>query len=91
VIEKTKTEKTQTKTNFDDLQQLVGKAVGPSDQIDQEIDCTFGDDRDGKKLTPYTASVDECITLISRVLPDWHWHVGHGPMGGGALCINDRE
>ena len=69
------------KTNLATLQHLVSKAVGASDQIDQEICLAFDDDRDGQKLTPYTASVDECITLISRVLPDWHWHVGHGPMG----------
>jgi hypothetical protein len=25
--------------------------------------------------------VDSCIALFRRVLPGWHWHIGHGPRG----------
>lgn len=29
----------------------------------------------------YTSSVDACLDLLHTVLPDWHWHVGHGANG----------
>lgn len=59
----------------------IEQATGPSDQMDQAISAAFdGDDKDSA-VPAYTASVDACIALIQRVLPAWHWHVGHGPMG----------
>jgi hypothetical protein len=29
----------------------------------------------------FTSSIDLCVSLIERVLPGWHWHVGFGPKG----------
>ena len=43
---------------------------------------------------PYTGSVDECIALVNRILPNWHWHLGHGPLGivpYASMTQNDGE
>ena len=63
------------------VERLIGDAVGPSEEIDKEIGLIFDGRQAGEKPVAYTGSVDECIRLLSRLLPEWHWHVGHGPMG----------
>ena len=64
-----------------DLAKKIGNASGPSENIDQAI-CAALDMDTSKDITPpYTGSVDECIALVKRILPDWHWHLGHGPLG----------
>lgn len=63
------------------LETLVGDASGPSEDIDQAIAAALDGDTNKDTACPYTSSVDECIALIKRTLPDWHWHVGHGPLG----------
>jgi hypothetical protein len=30
-------------------------------------------------IPDYSSSVDACLALIAEILPDWHWHIGHGP------------
>ncbi|HKI74827.1 MAG TPA: hypothetical protein VJ998_09295 [Pseudomonadales bacterium] len=32
-------------------------------------------------IPDYSSSVDACLALIAEILPDWHWHIGHGPDG----------
>jgi len=53
---------------------------------DRRLDCEIArylDDATSEQDDPpcYTASVDLCIELVARVLPDWHWHIGYGPKG----------
>ncbi len=67
-----------------DLQNLgsrIGATTGPSRDLDHEIASAIDRRSDGQQVREYTSSVDTCLTLIRRVLPDWHWHVGHGPRG----------
>lgn len=63
------------------LERQIGDASGPSEGIDLAIAATLDGELESEAPLPYTASVDDCIALIKRTLPDWHWHVGHGPLG----------
>ena len=70
-----------TKTNPVRLEKRIGQAAGPDGRIDKSIAAMLDGGKDKDAIPPYTASVDECIALIKRTLPAWHWHVGHGPSG----------
>lgn len=64
-----------------ELESLIGAATGPSDRLDREIAAVI-EGNDGTDAIPaYTASVDACISLVKTTLPEWHWHLGHGPLG----------
>lgn len=65
----------------ENLEKQIGLATGPDRTIDETIAAHLCGDWDNDTVLPFTASVDQCIALIKRTLPDWHWHVGHGPMG----------
>ena len=69
------------KSTLAKLEKRLGQATGPDREIDKAIAADLDDDCDEGGVPSFTASVDECIALIKRALPDWHWHVGHGPMG----------
>ena len=69
------------KTDPASLEKLVTQATGPDGKIDRAVADMFDGGIEEGVVSPYTASVDACIALIQRTLPDWHWHVGHGPMG----------
>ena len=63
------------------LEKRIAGATGQDRDLDRAIAETVDIDRAGGAGHDYTASVDTCLSLIGRVLPDWHWHVGHGPTG----------
>jgi hypothetical protein len=69
--------KAERKANLIYLQVAIAEATGPSTTIDKAVAHLFDGDAD----IGYSASVDACLLLIGRVLPDWHWHVGYGPTG----------
>ena len=76
------------------LEKKIGNASGPSDDIDRAIAAALDGDANKDVPPPYTASVDECIALVKRILPDWHWHLGHGPLGivpYASMTQNDGE
>ena len=76
------------------LENKIGTAIGPSDGIDRAIAAALDGDTNKDLPPPYTASVDECIALVKRTLPGWHWHLGHGPLGivpYASLTQNDGE
>jgi len=66
------------------LQTLKRRLAGATGQ-DRDLDRAIAEIVDrGAPATGahgYTSSVDACLALIGAVLPDWHWHVGHGPNG----------
>ena len=66
------------------LQTLERRLAGATGQ-DRDLDHTIAKSVDhgapGTGACAYTSSVDACLSLIGAVLPDWHWHVGHGPNG----------
>ncbi|MGI9414847.1 MAG: hypothetical protein ACR2PM_14325 [Hyphomicrobiales bacterium] len=49
--------------------------------MDHAIAETIDPAAGGNPVRDYTSSVDTCLSLIGAALPDWHWHVGHGPSG----------
>ena len=70
--------------SFGPLQRLESKiagATGSDTRLDQAIWDTIDTHSKNEDIPPYTASLDACLSLIKSVLPDWHWHVGHGPRG----------
>lgn len=66
---------------LEDLESLIDGATGPSDRLDREIAAVIEGSDGNSRIPAYTASVDECIALVKNTLPEWHWHLGHGPMG----------
>jgi hypothetical protein len=68
-----------TKPKLEDLQKRVLAATGEDRELDRLISEAL--DHDGASTCHYSSSVDDCIALIGAVLPDWSWHVGHGPLG----------
>ncbi len=59
----------------------VARTTGPDKELDRAVFQVLAGSTDANEAPGYTSSVDECIRLIGAVLPDWHWHVGHGPRG----------
>jgi hypothetical protein len=68
-----------TKPQLEDLKKRVLAATGEDRELDRLIGETL--DPDGASTCRYSSSVDDCIALIGAILPDWSWHVGHGPLG----------
>lgn len=63
------------------LQDQIAVATGRDRDLDRLIGSLLDDPSGQGDGATYTASVDDCIALIGRALPHWHWHVGHGPSG----------
>jgi hypothetical protein len=63
------------------LERHIGDTTGQSRYLDQMIASTLDCVAEMHPTEQYTASVDACVSLINRILPRWHWHVGHGPRG----------
>lgn len=78
---------------LDHLEETLKEATGPSKQIDRVVSALFHEAPKTETLVAYTASVDDCIALINKLLPEWHWHVGHGPKGilpYASMSLHDR-
>lgn len=83
---------TMRKTSIS-LLSKVSRATGADRSLDRRIACEL-DTSSAEGPTPdYTASVDQCIALVKRVLPGWRWRVGYGPVGIRvyAFVDNGRE
>ena len=63
------------------LERRIIKATGKDRDLDELIASTLAATDVDQPLPDYTSSVDTCIALIGSILPEWHWHVGHGPRG----------
>ena len=57
----------------------MAAATGADRALDAAIHEALDDPED--EAPAYSASVDACLALIHRRLPDWAWHVGFGPRG----------
>jgi len=67
---------------FAKLLERVQSATGADQRLDSEIAYFFGCVACEQDDPPaYTSSIDLCVSLIERVIPGWHWHVGFGPKG----------
>ena len=71
----------QQRSALNRLEQKLKQATGPSKKIDRDVSALRQNAPQDEAVVAYTASVDDCIALINDLLPEWHWHVGHGPMG----------
>lgn len=63
------------------LECRINDETGRSRDLDQMIAATLDCAAVKSPAEQYTASVDACLSLISRILPHWHWHVGYDPRG----------
>ena len=63
----------------DSLKNILDRANGGDPALDARVHAAWGDP--AEPVPPYTESVDACLALIHRRLPDWHWHVGRGVAG----------
>lgn len=61
------------------LLDLLASAKGSDRELDQAIADIL--DHSTSPAPEYIASVLECIRLLARALPDWHWHIGYGARG----------
>lgn len=66
--------------NLERLEIEIGAATGADTDLDAGIHAAVYGGSSGK-APAYTASVDACLTLIQKGLPEWHWHIGYGPRG----------
>ena len=64
-----------------DLEARITAATGPDAALDAAIAAALGANLSGGQAPGATASVDRCLDLVHRHLPDWHWHVGFGVTG----------
>lgn len=64
-----------------DLEARITAATGPDAALDAAIAAALGANVGGGQAPGATASVDRCLDLAHRHLPDWHWHVGFGVTG----------
>lgn len=62
------------------LLQQIEAASGADKRLDQAVTVAFNSGNAPEALD-YTASVEHCLDLVRRVLPDWAWHVGFGANG----------
>jgi len=68
----------------DDLRSLLKRveaATGRDTALDRDISRLLDQSARGTPVPDYTASVDQCLALIGRALPGWHWHLGYGANG----------
>ena len=66
------------------LETLIARLAalkGRDHDLDAAIAEQLDDMTDAAAVPPYTASVDRCLELLHRCLPDWHWHLGYGANG----------
>ncbi len=66
-------------TELENLLERIGTATGSDPALDREVAALLA--ASGENLPAYTASVDACLDLLRRVLPAWHWHLGHDASG----------
>ena len=64
------------KSGLKTLEHRISETTGRDPELDGMIAATLD-----VAAGDYTSSVDTCLSLIGSVLPEWHWHVGHGPTG----------
>ena len=69
------------RSKLEALERRIGETTGQDRELDRAIAETIDRGVPGDAVRDYTSSVDTCLALIGAVLPDWHWHVGHGPSG----------
>ena len=69
------------KSKLEGLESQISEAKGQDRDLDHVIAATIDSVSGGHPARNYTSSVDTCLTLIGSILPEWHWHVGHGPSG----------
>ncbi|MCP5080658.1 MAG: hypothetical protein GY948_03065 [Alphaproteobacteria bacterium] len=67
--------------NLKTLNKQIAETTGPCRALDALISTSLPTAQAGEPKENYTSSVDACLRLIGAVLPNWHWHVGHGPTG----------
>ena len=70
-----------TRADLDSLRTAVAAASGSDRALDAALHRVLGEEEDDEGAPAYSASVDACLALIHRLLPDWAWHVGFGPRG----------
>lgn len=61
------------------LQRRIESGNGADRALDADIEKILRGPSDHPP--DYTASVDRCLELLHGVLPNWHWHLGHGATG----------
>ena len=67
------------RTKLKTLEIRISASTGSDRELDQLVATTLV----GKsgRAADYSSSVDACLALIAAILPEWHWHVGHGSNG----------
>lgn len=68
----------------------VSRATGADRSLDQRIASELDTSTATDPAPDYTASVDQCIALVKRVLPGWRWRVGFGPVGVRVYAFVDN-
>lgn len=68
-----------TNSKLEELEKRISAATGEDRALDRLIREIL--DPEGASTSRYSSSVDDCLALIGTILPDWAWHVGHGPLG----------
>jgi len=71
----------ETKKALDRLLAQVQAATGREPALDRAVAEAFAGAEPAGEAPAYSASVDACLSLVAQRLPDWHWHIGHGPRG----------
>lgn len=59
----------------------ISRATGADRSLDRRIASELDTSITNDPTPDYTASVDQCIGLLKRVLPGWRWRIGYGPVG----------
>jgi hypothetical protein len=59
----------------------ISRATGADRSLDRRIASELDTSTAKDPVLDYTASVDQCIALVKRVLPGWRWRIGYGPVG----------
>ena len=59
----------------------ISRATGADRSLDRRIASELDPSTAEDPAPDYTASVDQCIGLVKRVLPGWRWRIGYGPVG----------
>lgn len=57
------------------------RADGHDEALDQMIAQALAGLRDETPTPDYTASVERCLDLLHKLLPQWRWHVGYSANG----------
>ena len=70
-----------SRTKLIELESRIAAATGQDRNLDTLVSTTLAAHEKTDGIPDYTSSVDACLALIAEILPDWHWHIGHGPDG----------